>query len=108
MEFSQNQIEGFLKMTPGELTDAGICPTCFDRFTGGKLYGSTTDKLIFEDNDIECLFVPNPRADGHMMISTQQHYHDLSEAPDYINEKIIRFTKQYLPYYVYTILYIYI
>lgn len=27
------------------------------------------------------------------MISTKTHYHDMSEAPDEINEKIIRFSK---------------
>lgn len=94
--FTHEQIEELLKKSPGELTDMGICPTCFDRFTGGKLYGDNTNLLIYEDEDIECLFVPNPRADGHMMIATQNHYHDLSEAPDYINEKIIRFTKQFM------------
>jgi diadenosine tetraphosphate (Ap4A) HIT family hydrolase len=39
------------------------------------------------------MFVGNPRADGHLIISTIEHYHDLSEAPDVVNEKIIRFTK---------------
>ena len=94
--FSKKETEKLLKMSPGELTDAGICPTCFDKFTGGKLYGDNTNLLIYEDEDIECLFVPNPRADGHMMISTKNHYHDLSEAPDHINEKIIRFAKQFM------------
>ena len=93
---TKEQIEEYLTKSPGELTDMGICPTCFDRFTCGKLYGDSTNLLIYEDEDIECLFVPNPRADGHMMISTQEHYHDLSEAPDHINEKIIRFTKQFM------------
>ena len=94
--FTQQQINDYSKLSPGELNDMGICPTCFDRYTGGKLYGDSTNLSIYEDEDIECLFVPNPRADGHMMISTQKHYHDLSEAPDYINEKIIRFTKQFM------------
>ena len=42
---------------------------------------------MYEDEDIECFFVGNPRADGHMCIATMEHYHDMSEAPDYINEK---------------------
>ena len=94
--FSEEEVNKLLTKAPGELTDMGICPTCFDRFTGGKLYGDNTNLLIYEDEDIECLFVPNPRADGHMMISTQKHFHDLSEADDFINEKIIRFTKQFM------------
>ncbi len=85
-----------LKLTPGELTDLGICPTCFDRAHNGVLYGDQSNTLIYQDHDIECFFVKNPRADGHMCISTIQHYHDMSEAPDHINEKIIRFSKQFM------------
>ena len=88
--------EELLKLTPGELTDLGICPTCFNRENGGRLYGDNTDKLLYEDGDIECFFVGNPRADGHMCISTIEHYHDMSEAPDTLNEKIIRFAKQFM------------
>ena len=83
-----------LKLSPGELTDLGICPTCFNRETGGALYGDDSDALFYKDEDIECFFVKNPRADGHVCISTMTHYHDMSEAPDFINEKIIRFAKQ--------------
>ena len=88
--------EELLKLSPGELTDLGICPTCFNRENGGKLYGDNADKLLYEDGDIECFFVGNPRADGHMCISTIEHYHDMSEAPDPLNEKIIRFAKQFM------------
>lgn len=83
-----------LKLSAGELTDMGICPTCFNKKHNGALYGDNSDKLLYIDNDIECFFVGNPRADGHMCISTIDHYHDLSEAPDEINEKIIRFAKR--------------
>lgn len=85
-----------LKLSHGELIDMGICPTCLDRKYNGALYGDNRNRLIYEDRDIECLFVPNPRANGHMIISTINHYHDLSEADDYINEKIIRFAKQFM------------
>ena len=85
-----------LKLSPGELIDLGICPTCFNRKNNGALYGDNSDKLIYEDTDIECFFVSNPRALGHMCISTINHYHDLSEAPDLINEKIIRFAKVFM------------
>ncbi len=83
-----------LNLTVGELVDSGICPTCFNRLYNGALYGDMTDKMIYEDNDIECFFVGNPRADGHLCISSIEHFHDMSEAPDYLNEKIIRFAKQ--------------
>ena len=42
-----------LKLTPGELVDLGICPTCFNRKHNGALYGDNSDKLIYEDKDIE-------------------------------------------------------
>lgn len=88
--------EELLKLSFGELVDMGICPTCLNRETGGALFGDDWDKLIFKDKDIECFFVGNPRADGHMCISTINHYHDMTEAPDYLNEKIIDFSKQFM------------
>lgn len=88
--------EELMKMTPGELTDLGICPTCFNREHGGAIYGDNKDKMLYEDEDIECFFIGAPRSEGHMCISTMKHYHDMSEAPDYINEKIIRFAKQFM------------
>ncbi len=80
--------------TPGDLTDMGICPTCLNRKRGGALYGDMTDKLVYADDDIECFFVGNPRAPGHMCIASVDHYHDMSEAPDAVNEKIIRFSSR--------------
>ena len=88
-----NEIE-LLKLTPGELVDRGVCPTCLNRKYAGAIYGDLTDKMLYADNDIECFFVGNPRAKGHMCISTIEHYHDLSQAPDRINEKIVRFARQ--------------
>ena len=88
--------EELLKLTPGELTDMGICPTCFNRENNGALYGDNANMLVYEDEDIECFFVGNPRSDGHLAISTMKHYHDMSEAPDEINEKIVRFAKQFM------------
>lgn len=83
-----------LKLSAGELVDLGICPTCFNREHHCTLYGDNSETLVYEDADIECFFVKNPRADGHMCISTMEHYHDMSEAPDRINEKIVRFAKR--------------
>lgn len=88
--------EELLQMTPAQLVDAGICPTCFNKAHNGALYGDNADKLLYEDADIECFLVGNPRAEGHMCISTVEHFHDMSEAPDRINEKIIRFAKQFM------------
>ena len=86
--------EELLKLTAGELTDLGICPTCFNRKTNGAFYGDDSKLKFYEDGDLECMFVPNPRAVGHMMIASKEHYHDLSEAPDCLNAKMIRYSKQ--------------
>ena len=85
-----------LKLSFKDLVDMGVCPTCLDRRTNHGLFGDDSKLKTYEDEDIECLFVANPRAEGHMMISTKEHYHDLSEAPDKLNEKIIRFAKAYM------------
>lgn len=82
-----------LKLTPANLVDMGVCPTCLNRKYGGAIYGDTTQTLFYEDGDIECFFVKNPRADGHICISSIKHFHDMSEAPDFLNEKIVRFSK---------------
>ncbi|MBQ4111382.1 MAG: HIT family protein [Clostridia bacterium] len=88
--------EDLLKLSPGELTDMGICPTCLNRETGGGLYGDVSDQLLYADEDIECIFVGNPRSEGHMCISSIRHYHDMSEAPDALNEKIVRFSRRFM------------
>ena len=94
IEFSQFSPEAILEMltlTPAQLTDAGICPTCLNRFTNNAVYGDDKYLKFYEDSDIECLFESRPRAAGHMLISTKKHYHDKSEAPAKLNEKISRF-----------------
>lgn len=92
MIYTKMTKEELLKLTPGELTDLGICPTCFNRECSGALYGDDTDTLIYRDGEIECFFVKNPRAAGHLCISSIEHYHDMSEAPDALNGKIVRFS----------------
>ena len=96
LNLDELNVEKLKTLSPGELTDLGVCPTCFDKATGGALYGDNSYLKTYEDESIECLFVPNPRADGHMMISTKEHFHDMAEAPDHINEKMIRFAKAYM------------
>ena len=84
------------KYTPAQLTDMGICPTCLNRETGGLVFGDDAPQRLYEDEDIDCMLITNPRAAGHMIIATQKHYQDMSEAPDEINEKIIRFSKEFM------------
>jgi len=94
MKISKEKIEKYLGCSAKELTDNGICPTCFNRITNGSVFGDDQDKKVYEDDDIECLFVSNPRAPGHMMIATKQHYQDMVSCPDELNDKIFRFAKK--------------
>ena len=96
MEYSKEIIEKYRGYSAKDLTDAGICPTCFNRASGGLVFGDDTPNILYEDEEIECTLIGNPRAPGHMIISTKEHFHDLAECPDKINEKIIRFTKQFM------------
>lgn len=81
------------KVTAADLTDAGICPTCFDKAHNKILYGDNASKLLYEDEDIECFLVGNPRADGHVAISTKQHFKDMMEIDDEICQKVFMFAR---------------
>lgn len=70
------------KLTARELTDNGICPTCYDREHGNSLYGDCSSQVLFENDLFECLLVGNPRAIGHTIISSKKHYKDMMEIPD--------------------------
>lgn len=80
-------------LSPKELIDRGICPTCLNRSLGGAVYGDDHDLKLYTDEDVEISFVPNPRSKGHLIIASISHYQDFSEAPDYLNEKIMRYAK---------------
>jgi diadenosine tetraphosphate (Ap4A) HIT family hydrolase len=82
------------KLTAAELTDMGICPTCYDREHGNSLYGDCTDKILFENELFECLLVGNPRANGHTIISSKKHYKDMMEIPDDLCIEIYVFARK--------------
>lgn len=90
MQFSEQDIAAYRGLSAKELTDRGICPTCFDRASGGAVFGDNADKVIYRDQSIEVFLVGNPRAEGHTAIATVPHYQDLSEVPDRLNVLLIR------------------
>ena len=92
--YDKEQIKKYLGYSAKDLNDFGICPTCFNKQTNNSVYGDDTLLKVYEDSEIECSFVANPRADGHMMIAPKEHYHDMAESTDEINTKIIKFVKQ--------------
>ena len=77
-----------------ELTDAGICPTCFDKANGNVLFGKNDDKMIYEDDKFECYLVGNPRAEGHVAISTKKHFKDMMEIDDDTCKEIFLIAKK--------------
>lgn len=82
------------KIGMAELTDAGICPTCFDKANGNVLFGKNDDKMIYEDDKFESYLVGNPRANGHVAISTKKHFKDMMEIDDEICEEIFILAKK--------------
>ena len=92
MKYSKSIIKKYAGKSAKDLTDSNICPTCFDRQTNFSVFGDCTKDTIFEDKDIVCTLTHNPRAKGHLIISTQKHYHDIAECPDRLNKKIIIFS----------------
>ena len=67
------------KVEVADIVDSGICPTCFDKKNHHILYGKNEEKMIYENDKFECFFVGNPRAEGHVAISTKKHFKDMME-----------------------------
>ena len=70
------------EISMADFVDSGICPTCFDKENNHILFGDNTDKIIFEDDKFECFLIGNPRAEGHVAISTKKHFKDMMEIDD--------------------------
>ena len=82
------------ELTPAKLVDMGICPTCYDREHGRCLYGDPADRMLYENERFECLLIGNPRAPGHTIISTKEHYKDMMALPDELCREIYSFARQ--------------
>ena len=81
-EINNEEIINLVKdkiITMADFVDSGICPTCFDKENNHVLFGDNTDKIIYEDEDFECFLIGNPRAEGHVAISTKKHFKDMME-----------------------------
>ena len=76
------------------LTDQGICPTCYDRKFDNILYGDNSKNIIYKDDDFEAFLCTNPRARGHIIISTIKHFKDIMEIDDMTCEKIFKLAKK--------------
>ena len=83
-----------MELTPAQLVDAGICPTCYNREHGNCLYGDCSEKILFENELFECMLVGNPRAPGHTAIISKAHYKDMLEIPDDLCREVYVFAKK--------------
>lgn len=95
--YTDEEIINLLKLgeiTGADLTDSGICPTCFNRKYDGVVYGSNNDKMLYQDDDIECFLAGNPRANGHTVISTKKHFKDMMEIDNETCKKVFLFSKK--------------
>lgn len=81
-------------ITPAYLTDKGICPTCYNRANGYCLTGDETDQTLFENELFKCVLVHEPRADGHTVIVSREHYKDMMDIPDGLCAEVFTFAKK--------------
>ena len=84
-EYSKDEIIKMLeekKIKAKDLTDSGICPTCFNKESNGAVFGDDTDKTIYENDKFSVFLVGNPRAEGHAAISTKKHFKDMMDIDD--------------------------
>ena len=96
-EFNKEEIINMIKekkISAADLTDSGICPTCFNRENGEVLYGENSSKVIYEDDKFECFLAGNPRANGHTVISTKKHFKDMMEIDDETCKEIFILAKK--------------
>lgn len=82
------------ELTSAKLTDMGICPTCYDKEHNNILYGDIKDKMLYENDSLECFLCGNPRSVGHTIISSKRHYKDMMEIPDDLCKEIFIFAKK--------------
>jgi len=84
-EYSKDEIIKMFeekKIKAKDLTDSGICPTCFNKESNGAVFGDDTDKTIYENDKFSVFLVGNPRAEGHAAISTKKHFKDMMDIDD--------------------------
>lgn len=77
-----------------DLVDQGICPTCYDRTHDRCVFGDPYERILFENEQFECLLISNPRAPGHAIITTRDHYKDMMALPDDLCKEIYRFARK--------------
>ncbi len=83
-----------MEITAANLTDLGICPTCYNREHDYCLTGDETEMTIFENKLFKCILVDHPRAPGHTVIVSREHYKDMMDIPDELCREVFLFAKK--------------
>ena len=81
-------------LTVAELTDLGICPTCYDRSHNFALCGDPAETTLYENDLFTCVLIGAPRAPGHCCIISKDHYKDMMEIPDDLCVAVYLFAKK--------------
>ncbi|MBN2797241.1 MAG: HIT family protein [Clostridia bacterium] len=92
MNAEEKRIEMRLKNKVGILQEEGTCPTCRN-FEFDDVYPND-GRAFYEDDKIICLFEQYPRAVGHTIILTKEHYEDISEMPIELGTHILSVTQK--------------
>ena len=83
-----------LPLTPAELSDRYICPTCYDRSHNHVLYGDPAETTLYENDLFTCVLIGAPRAPGHCCIISKEHYKDMMAIPDDLCGAVYLFAKK--------------
>ena len=93
-EMSYVERDTQMPLTAAELTDMGICPTCYDRNHHFALYGDPAETTLYENDLFTCVLIGGPRAPGHTCIISKDHYKDMMEIPDDLCAAVYLFAKK--------------
>jgi len=81
-------------VTGAMLTDMGICPTCYSRAHRNCFFPNAAETQLFENDRFECSLVDKPRAPGHTVIVSRDHYKDMMSIPEDLCVEVYRFARK--------------
>ena len=82
------------EITSEYLISQGICPTCYNRDHDYCITGDESKQTIYENDLFKCILINEPRAEGHTVIVSQEHYKDMMEIPDELCREVYTFAKK--------------
>ena len=83
-----------MNYSAAELVDMGVCPTCYDQTHNHCIFGDPTERLLYGNERFSCLLIGNPRAPGHAIVTTKEHFKDMMELPDDLCKEVYSFARK--------------